>query len=170
VPVVVAQVATSAWEMTGDEFAWRMEVPGVGVGRSAVSPRVGAPRITLVRNTEVVVSGFGFKAGTDVEIWLFSDPVYLGSILVGSDGTFRGGVPVPAAMMVGEHTLQANGESFDGQRRSLSLGVQVVDPVVVELPVTGSDRMPVVWALLILLSGAFLWSRSRGGRLDEFDC
>lgn len=160
VDVAVEEVSPLSWQMASSEFQWRLEIPA-DRGPSAMSPRSGVPRVVLIRDAEALVSGFGFEPGSTVEIWLFSEPVYLGSVLVGADGTFTGSVPVPISMTVGEHTLQANGRSSDGGIRSLSLGVEIIEPVVVELPVTGFDDPVAVAALFLLVFGALLWSRSR---------
>lgn len=105
----------------------------------------GAPSgstIELEPGGTVRVSGFGFKPGSQVDVWLFSDPTYLGSLPVAADGTFDGSLPVPA-LPDGEHTLQANGISSDGQVRSTNVGVVIrnalaPNPVIDTLPSTGS--------------------------------
>jgi len=112
------------------------------------------------------VNGFGFKPGTLVHIWLFSDPIYLGSLLVAEDGTFTGSVDL-LDVEFGEHTLQVNGISYDDKERTANLGV-VIRPVtevlpVAELPATGSDGTgPVTLvALLLAVLGTALVARRR---------
>ncbi len=70
-------------------------------------------------------SGTGFKPGSQVKLYLLPS-TELGSITVGSDGSYSGSVPVPAGLALGTQTLQANGLRPSGAVRSLSLGVQVV--------------------------------------------
>ena len=74
-----------------------------------------------------VASGRGFAPGSRAEVWLFSEPRFLGTVAVAADGTFTGSFPVPASIEVGVHTLQLNAWATDGQLRSVSLGL-VVDP------------------------------------------
>jgi LPXTG-motif cell wall-anchored protein len=101
------------------------------------------------------VSGYGFKPGTQVHIWLFSEPTYLGWLLVLEDGTFEGSVDL-LDVEWGEHTLQVNGISFDDKERTANLGVRInggdapgVAPV--QLPATGTSTAPWTMALSVML-------------------
>lgn len=78
----------------------------------------------------VSVSGAGFKANTDVRVYMFSDPVLLGTLVTAGDGTFAGSLPVPESITPGDHTVQANGFRPDGSVRSVSLGVRVTSASV----------------------------------------
>lgn len=126
----------------------------------------GRATITLVRDGQANVSGFGFLPGSLVHLWIFSEPAYLGALEVQADGTYAGSFPL-ADIGPGVHTLQANGVSADNVPRSASLGIVVTDvdapdPDVVALPATGLDATPRALALmaLVLLSlGAVVVSR-----------
>ncbi len=111
------------------------------------------------------VNGFGFKPGTLVHIWLFSDPIYLGSLLVADDGTFTGSVDL-LDVEFGEHTLQVNGISYDDKDRTANLGVVIRPNTTAEptdrLPSTGTDtNRQVIWALLLTALGTALVVRRR---------
>lgn len=111
------------------------------------------------------VNGFGFKPGTLVHIWLFSDPIYLGSLLVAEDGTFTGSVDL-LDVEFGEHTLQVNGISYDDKDRTANLGVVIRPNTTAEptdrLPSTGTDtNSQVIWALLLTALGTALVVRRR---------
>jgi len=82
-------------------------------------------------------------------VWLFSEPRFLGELTVNADGSFTGTVPL-GDIAPGEHTLQVNGTSFDGKRRSANLGVLVNPAVVPTLPATGSDPAG-LWVLSVSL-------------------
>ena len=115
----------------------------------------GRQVIQLETNGAARVAGEGFLPGTPVYVWLFSEPRFLGELTVGADGTFTGVVPL-GDIAVGEHTLQANGTSFDGVARSANLGVLVnpaalPTPAAGELPSTGSNATPMVLLALVLL-------------------
>src|SRR5690606_19764629 len=69
----------------------------------------------------------GFRPGTVVSVWLFSNPLLLGHVDVQADGTFDGTLPIPADAELGQHTLQANGLSSSFEERSVSLGVIIED-------------------------------------------
>lgn len=114
------------------------------------------------------VSGYGFKPGTQVHIWLFSEPKYLGWLWVLEDGTFEGSVDL-LDVEWGEHTLQVNGISFDDQERTANLGVRinggpVPEAAPVQLPATGSSPAAVWWGLVMLGLGLAVASRRRPAR------
>ncbi|GIG27380.1 pullulanase-type alpha-1,6-glucosidase [Cellulomonas denverensis] len=80
-------------------------------GTAPVDP-VASASITLsagqVRAGEqVTVTGADFAAGAEVELWLHSDPVQLGTVTTAADGTFAATVTVPASTEAGAHTLRA---------------------------------------------------------------
>lgn len=121
----------------------------------------GRETIHLDRSGGARVSGFGFLPGSLVHVWIFSEPRYLGSLLVAADGTYDGTFPL-RDIEVGQHTLQANGFSFDNVARSANLGIVVVDPVGIQLPVTGSSMIAVmVWASLFLAAAMTILSVRR---------
>jgi hypothetical protein len=134
----------------------------------------------LVRDRTVAVGGFGFAPNSWVDVWILPngeavaakgltlasvEPIYLGRVQVDADGNFSGDLPVPAGVPDGQHTLQANGRSFDDQVRSLNLGVQVLSADVpsVRLPATGSDVSLLGWALMVLGAGVVVSVRRRLG-------
>jgi hypothetical protein len=176
VDVVVAQEAPTRWTMTGDGFEWALEIPpSPGVDGGSADGVV-----TLVRDRTVAVGGFGFAPNSWVDVWILPngeavaakgltlasvEPIYLGRVQVDADGNFSGDLPVPAGVPDGQHTLQANGRSFDDQVRSLNLGVQVLSADVpsVRLPATGSDVSLLGWALMVLGAGVVVSVRRRLG-------
>ncbi|GAA2337067.1 MBG domain-containing protein [Dactylosporangium salmoneum] len=84
-------------------------------------------KLVVDRKHEVLVSMTGFAANTRADVWLFSDPVLIGRVTAGADGSVDATLPVPASLPVGEHTLQVNGLTADGQQRSLAVGLVLVD-------------------------------------------
>ena len=106
-------------------------------------------RITLVQAKTATVSGNGFQPDTRVDIWLFSDPTLLGSVIVSADGSFTGEVSMDVRYAtVGEHTLQLQGVAHDGFIKAANLGVLVEEPV----EVTTESASGLLW----LVVGAFL--------------
>lgn len=92
---------------------------------SAGSAGSASGAVCVVGKPVAESSGSGFKAGTQVRLYLLPGTV-LGSFPVGADGTYAGSVPVPVGLPLGGQTLQANGFAPSGAVRSVSLGVQVV--------------------------------------------
>lgn len=111
----------------GKDFTMRL------AGLDAVGSPLGitsdAALILQPDNTSSV-SGTGFRAGTNVQVYIFSTPRLLGTVSTDSNGNFAGTVPIPRDLEFGRHTLQVNGYTTDGQVRSLSLGVVLQAPQV----------------------------------------
>jgi hypothetical protein len=103
--------------------------------------------IVLQRGGFARVTGDGFKPNSEVKVFLFSDPIELGTITTNANGAFDAEVEIPRDIVVGGHTLQANGLTAAGKIRSLSIGIVVP----AELPPTGSSLN-----LVSLLSSALL--------------
>lgn len=74
---------------------------------------------------KVRVSGFGFRPGSDVRVFLLSN-WYLGAVPVRDDGQFSAALPIPSGINKGDYTLQANGFTSTNLVRSISAGVKVV--------------------------------------------
>jgi hypothetical protein len=126
----------------------------------------GRQVLELEENGFAKVQGEGFKPGTPVYIWLFSEPKFLGELTVLADGSFAGSVSI-AGIENGTHTLQVNGTSADGKARTANLGVLVSPegvptPLPGRLPATGSDAGLLTWVLLFTaLGGALVWMSRR---------
>ena len=67
-------------------------VPPVSPLTPAPVPADGRQVLTLEERGKANVSGEGFLAGTQVYVWLFSEPTFLGELTVQADGTFAGAV------------------------------------------------------------------------------
>ena len=105
--------------------------------------------ITMVQTKTATVSGEGFQPDTRVDIWLFSDPTLLGSVIVSADGSFTGEVYMDVRYAtVGEHTLQLQGVANDGFIKAVNLGVVVQEPV----EFTTENASGLLWWVI----GAFL--------------
>lgn len=79
------------------------------------------------RENSITVTGEGFKPGSDVVAWLFSEPRRLGVIRVAGDGSFEASLPINSDVPQGDHTAQVNGMIPSGDMRSLNLAVEVID-------------------------------------------
>lgn len=162
VSVEVVNTDTGGLLMSSDDFTLGLEVTGEG---NASPDSSGV--LTLTPSGGLDVRGSGFVPGSIVDVWLFSEPTFVGTVVVGADGTFSGTLVVPGQLAPGDHTLQANGVSSDGLTRSLNLGVEVVANSF-ELPVTGGTPRAIDLSLWLLVAGTFVLvlRRRRGWRVS----
>lgn len=93
---------------------------GGGVLVDAVPPPTG---FSSGGSSSVVMSGYA--PDSSVGAFLFSDPVSLGTLPVGSDGSARGKIVIPANISPGQHTLQFTGWNASGEPVVLSAGITV---------------------------------------------
>ncbi|MGI5245928.1 MBG domain-containing protein [Dactylosporangium sp. CA-139066] len=125
--VTRAPAATGGLTFTGNGFT--ASVAAIGADRTR-QPLDAEGRLVLDRKRRVLVSMTGFAANAQTDVWLFSDPVLVGHVTADANGAVEASLPVPAALPVGEHTLQVNGLTADGRQRSLSVGLVLVDAPV----------------------------------------
>jgi len=114
--------------------------------------------IILNQDRFVQFSGTGFAPGSIIRIWLFSDPTELGDVIADASGNFVGQAQLPQGIPTGEHTVQLNGLTKDGQLRSVSLGV-VVQPDLVVAPAApvGFDLSGLLNFLWLIATGVLIW-------------
>lgn len=123
--------------------------------------------IVLNKDRFVQFSGSGFAPGSVVKVWLFSDPAELSDVLADASGNFVGQSEIPQAIPTGEHTIQLNGLTQDGQLRSISLGVLIQPEAVISpAPPVGFDLTGLLNILWLLAAGVLfvffiLWRRRR---------
>jgi len=89
--------------------------------------------IVLNSNRLVQFQGTGFAPGSIIKVWLFSDPSSIADVVADSGGNFTGSAQLPSDIANGNHTIQLNGLTEDGQVRSVALGV-VVQPDLIAPP------------------------------------
>ena len=85
-------------------------------------PLGGDGALQIQDDGSVRVEGIGM-VGT-VDVFAFSQPLYLGRVLVRPDGSFAGSLPVPTTLGPGRHTLQLVGDAQNGAEVAVSLGVE----------------------------------------------
>jgi outer membrane protein OmpA-like peptidoglycan-associated protein len=89
---------------------------------------------------QVRVSGFGFKANSDVRVFILPN-WYLGAVPVTGTGEFAESLPVPSGIDVGDYTLQANGFTSSDSVRSISTGVKVTEAAQSDRTTKRRDRV-----------------------------
>ena len=83
-------------------------------------------RIIVDPGLAAAFTGTGFMPNSDVYVYAFSDPKFMGVIRTDKNGNFTSSLAVPD-LATGGHTIQLNGLSPKGEVRSASVGV-VVQP------------------------------------------
>ncbi|RUQ08711.1 hypothetical protein D8M35_04355, partial [Curtobacterium sp. HSID17257] len=116
------------------------------------------------RAGETITVGVGSAlAGQRVSVWLYSDPVLLGTAVVAADGTVR--VTIPPSTTTGQHRLAVT--AADG---SLIGWTDIrIDPATGELAFTGAELTGGLVAALLLLTagtGLVVARRRRAARTD----
>lgn len=109
--------------ITGDGFTMRLAGLNAQGRPLALSSDGGA--LVLEADRTAQVDGTGFQPNSEVRLFMFSTPRYIGSVSTDASGNFTGKVPIPPDFPAGRHTLQANGYSPDSKVRSMSIGVIV---------------------------------------------
>ena len=112
---------TALW-MTGGGITMRLSASTIA---GAPLPLAAGDALVLERDGLAHTEGTGFRPNSEVRVYLLSTPRLLGTLITDGNGAFKGSLPIPSDLALGRHTLQSNGVGFDGQVRSLSLGVKV---------------------------------------------
>ena len=134
------------------------ETPGPGDGDGADPGDEAGPDLALVLDDAEVIAGgtltgdiTGAGTGEDLTVTLFSDPVDLGTVTAGGDGTAALSVVVPADTATGDHTLVVEGASGRAEASLTVVGAAAAADGTEEgrggsLPAAGS---PVTWLGLL---------------------
>lgn len=112
----------------------------------------------------------GFESGADVQLWLHSEPVRIGEVRTGDDGTAVATVIVPVTTAAGQHALVATDSAGEEIARAdltvtPALGADGSDGVSGTLPMTGLDGILAssiaLGALALMALGGVLLVRRR---------
>jgi hypothetical protein len=90
------------------------------------------------------VSVGGFKPDSVVDVWLFSTPNKLGSIVVRADGNVDGKFAIPAGIKSGSHRVVITARLANGKPTTFTLGILVgnisrtstLTRVLIAIPIT----------------------------------
>ncbi|MTA30962.1 MAG: hypothetical protein F2558_03320, partial [Actinobacteria bacterium] len=77
------------------------------------------------------ITGTGLQPNTTVEAWVFSEPMYVGTIKVGPDGSFASSLNLPKNLLPGKHTLQIGSLNSQGRLITLSVPITIKGSVTV---------------------------------------
>jgi hypothetical protein len=111
-------------------------------------------KVMLRAGTTLEVRGGGLAPGSQIEAWLYSQPRFVGRLLVDADG-FVDGVLVIPDIEPGNHTLELTGLDADGERFLVQMDA-LIEPTELTLPTTGHDPERFVSLALLLLAVGLL--------------
>jgi hypothetical protein len=159
--------SNSGYIMSGDGWQVLLEATD-----STGSPLVVDESGNIILNSDRFLrfGGEGFAPGSVIRVWIFSEPTEITSLTADGSGSFAGTGLMPEQIAAGEHTVQLNGLTKDGQVRSVSLGVIIgQETAVVPAPVEPPSSMNLWIAFGVLILGAllFLLWRRRRSREEE---
>ena len=101
--------------------------PGWTLGLSAMqddgkaAPLSPKQSILLKDNQQVYIGGTGFKANSEVRVYIFSTAKLLGTTITDAKGEFSGIYPMIKDIEEGDHQIQVNGLSPENDLRSATL-------------------------------------------------
>lgn len=122
--VVVDKItADTAIRVSGAD--WRMEIKALNENGTAAS--LSKYALNLFEGSKASFNGSGFKPSTEVKVYIFSTPTFLGTVTTDANGSYVGNLAIPAGLAVGEHTLQLGGYLPNGSVVTQSLPV-IVSP------------------------------------------
>jgi hypothetical protein len=81
--------------------------------------------LRLQPGDSVMINLGGFKPGSDMDVWLFSTPMQLGTALVGADGRASGSFTIPAEIEDGSHRIAITAILPNGKSATFSMGIAV---------------------------------------------
>lgn len=128
--VTVDGVSVSATiSPNGTSDGIEVKSPGWSLSISATRPdgkaaSLNAQNQLVIKEGEgIYVAGQGFKATSEIKIFIFSLPILIGTTSTISNGSFAALFPIEGNLEEGLHTIQVNGISAGNQLRSASIPV-----------------------------------------------
>ena len=100
-------------------------------------------RVVIEAGNSITSSGTGFKPKSQVDVYVYSTPTWLGAVITDEFGNFTTTLPMPKSLPEGEHTFQAKGLTADDRQRAVSVPITLI-PAVAK---GGSLRFNVYFAL-----------------------
>ncbi len=91
-------------------------------------------RVVIEKGNTVTTSGTGFKPFSQVDVFVYSTPIWLGAVITDSLGNFTTTLPMPSALPEGEHTFQAEGLTPDNIERTAAVPITLIPAVVTVKP------------------------------------
>ena len=126
------------------------------LGSGTTTTTTAGPTMTLSASagapgSSLTVQATGFLPGSRGEVYILSDPVFLGAATADTNGVIRATVTIPSNIAAGVHSIELRGTGTNGAARVLSQPFTVTGT----LPRTGImvTGLTFLAALLIMLGG-----------------
>lgn len=81
--------------------------------------------LRLNPDDKIVIEAKGYNAGEDVEVWMYSTPMRLGTVEASASGAISGAFDLPRALESGDHRIVLDGQNDQGQAVIIGLGIAV---------------------------------------------
>ena len=132
--------STPEWQITIK--AAPVVAPSGGTATTPATPAVDGSKLVVTQGATVTVSGDAFQANSVVQVWVYSTPRLIGTVQVKADGSFATSLPLPADLILGEHTLVLQGlnASLKVQTAQAPMLVKAVQTIPVAGKITASIR------------------------------
>lgn len=122
-----------------------MSLSALAADGSVLSPSADG-RFTLTPGSNISLVAAGFGEGEKVEIWLYSEPMFIESVVSDENGNVPFSVKITDEMMSGDHHLVVSGQLRSGERITVATPVTILgessDSVIARVGST------IVWVLL----------------------
>lgn len=102
-------------------------------------------RVVIEKGNTVTTSGTGFKPNSQVDVYVFSTPTWLGAVITDEFGNFTTTLPMPGSLPEGNHTFQAQGLTPDNRPRAAAIPITLVPATIKAKP--GELRFDVFFAM-----------------------
>jgi hypothetical protein len=121
-----------------DETDEKMIIKGTGWELNiGAAKKDGTPKplasdygISAMDGEKVVLGGSGMAPNTWVDLYVFSDPVFVGTVETDAQGAFDADFDIPSGLSIGAHTLVLGTKNQAGEEVTVTMGLLVLASVV----------------------------------------
>lgn len=117
---LVVNATNDGYVLKGTDFKVTLNATGKNGEMLALD---NSGNIVLNADRFASFTGSGYAPGSIIKVWLFSSPTALTQVVADKDGNFKGIATIPSSVPEGDHTIQLNGLSTNGEVRSVAMGV-----------------------------------------------
>ena len=120
---VLPSAVNNGIEMSGDN--WSIAVTSTTQLVQA-SGNQSSNQVAIEAGNSVTTFGRGFKPNSQVDVFVYSTPIWLGSTITDAQGNYSVTLPMPQSLEVGSHTFQAVGVTADNVPRTANVPITLL--------------------------------------------